>query len=336
MIIAVDAMGGDFAPGEIVKGAAQGGKLYGVDVILVGDEARIRPCLAPEFARSSHVTIRHAADAIAMDAHAAEVRTKKDASVVVAASLVKEGEADAMVSVGNTAAAMVVATLRLGRISGIDRPALATVMPSASGATIMLDAGAVVDCSVENLKQFAVMGSVYAEKVLAIARPRVGLLSVGEERSKGSDLIKAAHEELVAMPINFIGNVEGQDVFSGAADVIVTDGFAGNVALKAAEGLVEFIQKSFGEQVYSHPLAKIPLALLLPYLLKFKKELDYSEYGGAPLLGLNGVCIIGHGRSKARAVASAVRAAKEAVNGGVVAAIRDRLAQAPVAVEKEA
>ena len=329
-------MGGDFAPGEIVKGAAQGGKLHAVDVILVGDEARIKPCLPPEFARSSHVTIRHAADIIAMDEHAAAVRTKKDASVVVAASLVKEGEADAMVSAGNTAAAMAVATLRLGRISGIDRPAIAAVMPSASGATVLLDAGAVVDCSVENLKQFAVMGSVYAEKALGIARPRVGLLSVGEERNKGSDLIKAAHEELVAMPINFIGNVEGQDVFSGAADVIVTDGFAGNVALKAAEGLVEFIQKSFGEQVYSHPLAKIPLALLLPYLLKFKKKLDYSEYGGAPLLGLNGVCIIGHGRSKARAVASAVRAAKEAVNGGVVAAIRDRLAQAPVAVEREA
>jgi len=327
-------MGGDFAPAEIVRGAAQGGKLHDVDVILVGDETRIKPCLPPEFAKSSRVAIRHAADTIGMGEHAAAVRTKKDASVVVAASLVKECEADAMVSVGNTAAAMAVATLRLGRIPGIDRPAIAAVMPSSSGATVLLDAGAVVDCSVDNLKQFAVMGNVYAEKALGISRPRVGLLSVGEERSKGSDLIKAAHEELVTMPINFIGNVEGRDLFSGAADVIVTDGFAGNVALKAAEGLAEFIQDSFKDKVYSHPLAKIPLALLLPYLLKLKKRLDYSEYGGAPLLGLNGVCIIGHGRSKARAVASAVRAAKEAVNGGVVAAIRDRLV--PVAVEKEA
>jgi len=336
MIIAVDAMGGDFAPAEIVKGAAQGGKIHGADVILVGDETRIKSCLPPEFAKSGHVTVRHAADTIAMDEHAAAVRTKKDASVVVAASLVKEGEADAMVSVGNTAAAMAVATLRLGRIPGIDRPAIATVMPSASGATVMLDAGAVVDCTVENLKQFAVMGSVYAEKALGIVRPRVGLLSVGEERSKGSDLIRTAHEQLIAMPINFIGNVEGRDLFSGAADVVVADGFAGNVALKTAEGLAEFIQKSFVEQVYSRPLARIPLALLLPYLLRFRKKLDYSEYGGAPLLGLNGVCIIGHGRSKARAVANAVKAAKEAVSGGVVDAIRDHLAQSPEGVQKEA
>lgn len=336
MIIAVDAMGGDFAPAEIVKGAAHGGKIHGVDVILVGDETRIKSCLPPEFARSGHVSIRHAADTISMDEHAAAVRTKKDASVVVAASLVKEGEADAMVSVGNTAAAMAVATLRLGRIPGVDRPAIATVMPSVSGATVMLDAGAVVDCTVENLKQFAVMGSVYAEKALGVAKPRVGLLSVGEERSKGSDLTRSAHEQLIAMPINFIGNVEGRDLFSGAADVVVTDGFVGNVALKTAEGLAEFIQKSFVEQVYSRPLARIPLALLLPYLLRFRKKLDYSEYGGAPLLGLNGVCIIGHGRSKARAVANAVKAAKEAVNGGVVAAIRDHFAQAPEGVQKEA
>jgi len=331
MIIAVDAMGGDFAPGEIVKGAAQGGRLHGVDVILVGDEIRIKRCLPPEFARSNHVTIRHAADTIEMDEHASAIRTKKDASVVVAASLVKDGRADAMVSVGNTAAAMAVATLRLGRISGIDRPAIATVMPSASGATVLLDAGAVVDCSVANLKQFAVMGSVYAENALGIARPRVGLLSVGEERSKGSDLIKAAHKELVAMPINFVGNVEGRDLFSGAADVIVADGFAGNVALKTAEGLAEFLQNSFENEVHSHPLARIPLAMLLPFLARLRKKLDYSEYGGAPLLGLNGVCIIGHGRSKARAVANAVKAAKEAVGGGVIAAIQERVGQVAAA-----
>jgi len=328
MIIAVDAMGGDYAPAEIVKGAAQGSKLHKVNVILVGDETKIRAHLPSEFARSSSVTIQHAADVIGMDEHAAAVRTKKDASVVVAASLVKEGRADAMVSVGNTAAAMAVATLRLGRIQGIDRPAIATVMPSASGATIMLDAGAVVDCTVANLKQFAVMGSIYAEKVLSISHPRIGLLSVGEEKSKGSDLIKTAHEELVAMPLNFIGNVEGRDLFSGAADVIVTDGFAGNVALKTAEGLAEHIERLFKDEVYSHPLAKVPLALLLPFLSRFKSRLDYSEYGGAPLLGLNGMCIIGHGRSKARAVANAVRAAKEAVDGGVVGAIRSSLTAA--------
>lgn len=334
MIIAVDAMGGDLAPAEIVKGAAQGSKQYGVDVILVGDEAQIRPHLSAEAAKSSSITIRHAAEAIGMGEHAAAVRTKKDASVVVAASLVKEGKADAMVSAGNTAAAMAVATLRLGRISGIDRPAIAAVMPSASGATVLLDAGAVVDCTVENLRQFAVMGSVYAERVLAIKRPRVGLLSVGEEKSKGSEIIKIAHEVLAGMPINFIGNVEGNDIFSGSADVVVADGFVGNIALKTAEGLAEHIQALVKDELRSHPLAYIPLAFLKPFMGRLKKRLDYSEYGGAPLLGLNGVCIIGHGRSKARAVASAVRAAREAASGGVVSAIQS--AVTPVAVEKEA
>lgn len=330
-------MGGDYAPAEIVKGAAQGSKLYGVDVILVGDEAKIKRCLPPEFANSSSVTIRHAADAIGMGEHAAAVRTKKDASVVVAACMVKEGKADAMVSVGNTAAAMAVATLRLGRISGIDRPAIASIMPSASGGTVMLDAGAVVDCSVEQLKQFALMGNVYAERVLSIKRPRVGLLSVGEEKSKGNDVIRAAHEVLTATPINFIGNVEGRDLFSGTADVIVTDGFAGNVALKTAEGLAEYLKNVIRGELHSHPLAYIPLALLMPFLSRLKKKLDYSEYGGAPLLGLNGVCIIGHGRSKARAVANAVRAAREATSGGVVKAIQSAVApQDSAAIEKEA
>ncbi len=337
MIIAVDAMGGDYAPAEIVKGAAQGSKLYGVDVILVGDETKIKHCLPPEFANSSSVTIRHAAEAIGMGEHAAAVRTKKDASVVVAASLVKEGKADAMVSVGNTAAAMAVATLRLGRISGIDRPAIASIMPSASGGTVMLDAGAVVDCTVDHLKQFALMGNVYAERVLSIQKPRVGLLSVGEEKSKGNEVIKMAHEVLAATPINFIGNVEGRDLFSGASDVIVTDGFAGNVALKTAEGLAEYLKNVIRDELRSHPLAYVPLALLMPFLSRLKKKLDYSEYGGAPLLGLNGICIIGHGRSKARAVANAVRAAREAVGGGVVEAIRSAVApQDTAAIEKEA
>lgn len=327
MIIAVDAMGGDYAPAEIVKGAARGSKLYGVNVILVGDEAKIRPHLSPEFAKSTSISIQHAAETIGMDEHASAVRTKRDASVVVAASLVKEGKADAMVSVGNTAAAMAVATLRLGRISGIDRPAIATPMPSACGATILLDAGAVVDCSVENLKQFAVMGGIYAERVLSIEKPRIGLLSVGEEKSKGSEVIRTAHEEIAAMPVNFIGNVEGRDIFSGVADVIVTDGFVGNVALKTAEGLGEYLEKLIKGELKARPLAIIPIAMLKPFLSSIKKKLDYSAYGGAPLLGLNGVCIIGHGRSNARAVANAVNAAREAVDGGVIAAIQSRVEQ---------
>lgn len=325
MRIAVDAMGGDYAPAEIVKGAAQGSKLYDVDVVLVGDEKAIRSHLPAKLAGLSSVSIKHASEVIGMHEHVDAIRTKKDASVVVAASMVREGSADAMVSVGSTTAAMAVATLKFGRIKGIDRPAIAALMPSRTGATLMLDAGAVVDCSVRNLVQFAMMGSIYAEKVLCIERPRVGLLSVGEEKSKGSELVKAAHEELARCPLNFIGNVEGRDLFSGHADVVVADGFSGNVALKVAEGLAEYVGDVVTGDLKSHPLTWIPVAMLMPSLRRVKKRLDYSEYGGAPLLGLDGVCIIGHGRSKARAVANAVRAAKEAVARGVVAATKESI-----------
>ncbi len=320
MRIAIDAMGGDFAPAEIVKGAVQGSRLYGAEVILVGDSDQIRHHL-PSRSQPEGVTIQHASEVIEMHEHVDAVRTKKDASVVVAAALVKEGKADAMVSVGNTAAAMAVATLKLGRIRGIDRPAIATLMPSKSGVTILLDAGAVVGCTVEHLLQFAVMGSIYAEKVLSISEPRVGLLSVGEEASKGNELIRAAHKEFARCPLNFVGNVEGRDLFSGAADVVVTDGFAGNVALKTAEGLVEYV-KDVVKREMKNPLTWIPAALLVPAFRHVRKELDYSEYGGAPLLGVDGVCIIGHGRSNARAVSSTVRAAANAVAQGVVEAIR--------------
>lgn len=332
MKIAVDAMGGDFAPVEIVKGAAQGSKLHDVDVILVGDENAIKRYLPAGFATSNRVTIRHTSEVITMDDHVDAVRTKRDASVVVAASMVKKGEADAMVSVGNTAAAMAVATLRLGRIKGIDRPAIACVWPGRHGPTIMLDAGAVADCSVENLKQFAVMGSVYAEKVFSIPNPRVALLSIGEEKSKGNEVVRASYEELAASSLNFVGNVEGRHLLSNDADVIVADGFAGNVALKVAEGLIEHVTGVIKDDLRVHPLAKIPLLLLAPMFRRLQKKLDYAEHGGAPLLGLDGVCIIGHGRSDARAVANAVRAAKEAVNGHVVDTIRDSV----LASEKQA
>lgn len=314
MKVAVDAMGGDFAPAEIVKGAVDGSRLHSVEVILVGDESRIRKCLPPESVKSSNITIQHAAEVIEMDEHVDAVRTKKDASVVVAASLVAEGKADAMVSVGNTAAAMAVATLRLGRIKGIDRPAIATVWPGKSGPTILLDAGAVADCSTKNLLQFGIMGSLYAEKVLGISRPRVALLSIGEEEGKGNEMVRQTYPEMAASALNFVGNVEGRHLLAGEADVVVTDGFTGNVVLKAAEGLIEHVMHLLEDDLKRHPLSKIPVLMLIPLLKRIKKKLDYSEYGGAPLLGLNGICIIGHGRSKARAVANAVKAAKEAVN----------------------
>jgi glycerol-3-phosphate acyltransferase PlsX len=243
--------------------------------------------------------------------------------VVVAASMVASGEADATVSLGNTAAAMAIATLRMGRIKGIDRPAIATVWPGKTGPTILLDAGAVADCTVDNLMQFAVMGSVYAEKVLSIPNPRVALLSIGEEKCKGNELTREAHEALAAGHLNFVGNVEGRHLLSSVADVVVTDGFTGNVALKAAEGLIEHVMHIVQDDLRRHPLNWIPVLMLTPLMKRIKNRLDYSEYGGAPLLGLNGIGIIGHGRSKARAVASAVRAAKEAVSGGVVKAIQE-------------
>lgn len=333
MRIAVDAMGGDFAPVEVVRGAILGSQLHDVDVILVGNTDEIKQCL-PSRLPSARVTIRHASEVIEMHEQVDAVRTKKDASIVVAAALVKEGEADAMVSMGNTAAAMATATLRLGRIRGIDRPAIATFLPNkANGITVMLDAGAVVDCTPEILAQFALMGSVYCERVLGIAKPRVGLLSIGEEKTKGNELTRRTYDLLVGSRLNFIGNVEGRDLFSGAVDVMVADGFVGNVALKTAEGLVDLVKAAIKERLRADPLAWMATVLMLPGMLlmipamkRLRRSLDYSEYGGAPLLGINGVCIIGHGRSNARAVASAVMAAKEAVARGMVAAIRDSIA----------
>lgn len=336
MIIAVDAMGGDHAPAEIVKGAAKASKLYDVDIILVGCEDAIRHDLPAEFARSSRIQIRNTTETIGMDEHAAAVRTKKDASVVVAACLAREGKADAVVSVGNTAAAMAIATLKMGRIKGIDRPALAALMPSRSGVTVLLDAGAVVDCTPDILLQFGVMGSIYGQKVLGEKNPRVGLLSVGEEKSKGNELTRATYDLLESSGLNFIGNVEGRDLFTGEVDVIVADGFVGNVALKAAEGVVEFIKSTIKGTVSSDPLAWLGMVLLapgamlmLPSMMRLKKSLDYREHGGAPLLGIDGIFVIGHGRSNARAVASAVRTAREAVDSGVVSAIREAVVEPP-------
>jgi len=320
MKIAVDAMGGDFAPAEIVRGAVRGAELYGVDLILVGDEKAIRSHLPSTTAR---VEVRHTTETIDMNDHAAAVRTKPDAPVVVAADMVREGLADAMVSLGNTAAAMAVATFRLGRIEGVDRPAIAIMLPQATGFSILLDAGAVVDCTAQNLKQFAVMGSVYAEKVMGINSPRVALLSIGEEPCKGNDLTRTAYEALMESKLNFIGNVEGRHLFSGAADVVVCDGFVGNVALKSAEGLAEYVMGLLKREIGSHPLMQVPLLFLKPAINRLKRNIDYAEYGGAPLLGVNGICIIGHGRSKALAVANCIRAAKSAVESGVVAAIRE-------------
>ncbi|MDO8588546.1 MAG: phosphate acyltransferase PlsX [Armatimonadota bacterium] len=314
MRIAVDAMGGDHAPGEIVKGAVAAAAMYGVHISLVGDQDAIRKVLPRSAASNDLIDIRHTSEVIEMCEPAAAFRTKKDASMVVCAEMVREGEAQAMISAGNTAATMAVATFKLGRIEGIERPAIAIELPARRSRTILIDAGANADCDVANLVQFALMGSIYAEKVMSVADPKVALLSIGEEECKGNELTKSAHAALRQADLNFIGNVEGRHLFSGEANVIVCDGFTGNVALKSAEAIgdeVKFLLKR-------RPLLKL---LLSPVLLPLKKRIDYSEHGGAPLLGVNGICVIGHGRSNARAVSSAVRAAVGAVEHNVISSI---------------
>ncbi len=317
MKIAIDAMGGDNAPREIVAGALLARHSLGTDIVLVGNEKSIKECLPKDFSDPG-VIIHHCTEIIAMDENPAAVRTKKDSSIVVCAQLVKKGEADAMVSAGSTAAAMAAATLHLGRIAGIDRPAIATVFPSVNGKTLLLDAGANADCTVENLGQFAIMGSIYSKSVLQVENPKIGLLSIGEESCKGNELTKKAHELLKMLPINFIGNVEGNDIFKDTVDVVVCDGFVGNVVLKCSEGVSEFLKTLVKQEISGKPWIYIPLAMLAPVLKHINKRVDYSEYGGAPLLGVSGVCIISHGKSSAKAISNAVKAAAEAVSHDIL------------------
>jgi len=325
MKIAVDAMGGDLAPGEIVKGAILAAKAYNQPIILVGDEDKIRAELGNDNP-GGLISIFHAPEVIAMGEHpAAAVKRKKNSSIVKATQLVKEGEASALVSAGNTGAAMASALLGLGRIKGIDRPAIAGVLPSETGSTVVLDVGANVDCKPKNLLQFAVMGYLYAHMILGVKNPRVGLLSNGEEETKGSELTLAAYPLLKNAGINFIGNVEGGDIFRGTVDVVVCDGFVGNVVLKSSEGLAVALYNTLKEEIKQSWVAKAGLLMAAKALMKFKKRIDYAEYGGAPLLGVNGVSIICHGRSSAKAVQNGIRVAIEAVQNNLVSAIFDSI-----------
>jgi len=323
MKIAIDAMGGDFAPFEIVKGAAMAAELYSADIILIGDETAIKKCLPNKYKNLANISIHHASEIIEMDDHIDAIRTKKDASLVVCADMVRKGIADAMIGVGNTAATMSVATLKIGRIPGIHRPAISSLFPGIDGPSIMLDLGAVADCDIENLVEFAFMGSIYAQKVLKLDKPRVALLSIGEEETKGNEVVKATHQYLKKTSLHFIGNIEGRQIYDSYADVIVADGFSGNVVLKVAEGTGNFFKKMVKKLIGKNILYYIPMMFLLPLFLSIKKKIDYTEYGGAPLLGLNGVCIVGHGRSNAKAVCNAVKAAMDAVNGQLVENIHE-------------
>lgn len=329
--IAIDAMGGDHAPAELVKGALSALKRDPtLSLVLVGDASRLRAELAQHGGPDVPIDIVHASETIGMDEAAQAVRKKKDASINVAMGLVKRGEAQAVVALGSTGAAMSAALLGLGRIKGIERPAIGVVLPTLKGPCLLIDVGANADCKPLYLQQFAIMGQVYARKVFKVDKPRIGLLNIGEEPGKGNELAQAAHAILAETPdLGFIGNVEGRDMTRGHADVVVTDGFVGNVVLKSAEGFAELFETLLRENIMAGGLkAKLGAWLMRGALKSFKRRVDPAEYGGALLLGVNGVCIIGHGSSRAYAVDNAIRVAKEAIAGGTVAVIAESLTPA--------
>jgi glycerol-3-phosphate acyltransferase PlsX len=326
--IVVDAMGGDHAPDAAVRGAVQAAARLGVQVALVGRPQAVQRELTALDAASGAVELIAAEDVIGMDEHpATAVRDKRGSSIVVGLREVREGRADAFVSAGNTGAVMAGAVLILGRIRGVKRPALGTVFPAAGGGRVLLlDVGANAEARAEYLIQSAQMGRAYAMAALRRANPRIGLLSIGEEASKGSALIQEVHAALAADPtLNFVGNVEGNAVPSGVADVVVTDGFTGNVAIKVAEGAAELILGELRGALTSRLHYKLAAMVLRPALRRVRSRIDFAEYGGAPLLGVDGVAIVAHGRSDARAILHAVRVARDAVAGNVVRRIGEAM-----------
>lgn len=321
-------MGGDHAPEEIVVGACQAAQVIDCRIALVGDQSLIEP-IAKRAGMPESISIVHADGVVAMDeAPAAAVRRGASSSMGKMIDLVRDGSAHAAFSAGNSGAFLALATIRLRTLPGIARPAIATAWPARNGPMLLLDAGANVDCRPEWLQQFAIMGSAYARSVLNVADPKVGLLSVGEEEDKGNALTEAAFPLLSAAPINFIGNVEGRDLLLGRADVVVCDGFVGNVALKLAESAGEYFFGVLLENAMATLRGKIGLSILRPALRAVRKRFDHREYGGAPLLGVRGICLIGHGRADARAITSACRAALRAVRQDLVGSIGGMLAAA--------
>ena len=326
--IAVDAMGGDKAPVPEIEGAIHAAKEFGHRILLVGDQETIQSALNTHSAvRGLPIEVIHANDRITMHDQAAKAaRGKKESSMHVCARLVAAGKADGFISAGNTGACMAIAKMVLGKVPGVDRPALSGIFPSHKGTpVVLLDVGANVDCSPEMLQQFAIMGEIYARSVLRMKRPRVGLLSIGEEEHKGNALTRDATPLLKSLGINFIGNVEGRDLFSGNTDVIVCDGFIGNVALKVSEGLVEMFREILRESLAATLTRKIGYALSRSAYKDFKKRVDYSETGGAPLLGVKGVCIICHGRSNSNAIKNAIRIAADFASSGMNERIEEGL-----------
>jgi phosphate acyltransferase len=332
MRIAVDAMGGDFAPQCAVEGSVRAAEEDGASILLVGDRSRVEPLLAKHGhgpgSGKAGIELVHAEEVVGMDEPAiTPIRKKRRSSMRLCAELVREGRAQAMVTAGNTGAAMISAKMVIGTITGVDRPALAAVLPNAKGKTVLLDVGANVDTKPTQLRQFAVMGHFYAQEVIGTPSPSIGLMSIGEEEGKGTDLTREVFKVLKKTGLNFIGNVEGRDVFNGAVDVIVCDGFVGNVVLKSAESLAELFGRMLREELASTLGTKMGYLLARPAFHRFRQRTDYSEYGAAPLLGVQGGCFIGHGRSNARAVQSAIRRAVEFSAAELHIKIRDKVAE---------
>ena len=329
--IALDAMGGDFAPENEILGAIEvfnsGLAPADLEIVFVGDEHKIKKCLAANDASRMKYSIVHAEETVTMKDDPTEViKTKRNSSLYMGADLHAKGGADAFVSAGNTGAMLAMSTIIMGRIKGVSRPTIGTFLPSAAKyPVLLLDAGANVDCKARFLYEFAVMGSIYTSQILGIESPRVGLLSIGEEEKKGNEAVRQAHQLLKESNLNFIGNVEGGDIMSGACDVVVCDGFTGNVILKFAESFSGFLKKMFKNYANENLANKILMACAMPALKSVFKQFNYEEYGGVPLLGVNGVSIIGHGKSSPKAIKNMILKAVETVQKQVNSKIENAL-----------
>jgi glycerol-3-phosphate acyltransferase PlsX len=331
MKIAVDAMGGDRAPSVVVDGAVQAARDLGLEIVLVGQRGAITSELERYDTAGLALSVHHADEVIDMDEHSpvATVKAKKDSSMMVGMDLVRRQQVDAFFTAGHSGGALAAALFRLGRIRGIKRPALSITFPSQTpqGHCFLLDIGANVDCKPEYLLQFAIMGSVYAERVLGVPNPRVAIVSNGEEEGKGNQLVRETVPLLKASPLNFVGNAEGKDILWGIADVVVTDGFTGNVIIKLTEGLARFLKDVLREEITSRTVSSVGGFLAKPAFEALGRRTDYREYGGAPLLGVDGVVLVGHGRSDALAIRNGIRAAAQTVENGVLDAIKQGIAR---------
>jgi glycerol-3-phosphate acyltransferase PlsX len=327
MKIAVDAMGGDFAPRVVVEGAVAAAEEYEMEILLVGAERSVKRELERLKFQGAKITLVDAPETINMGERLMSLRRKNKSSIYVGAQLVKRGEASAFVSMGNTAAVTYISKKVLGSLAGIEKPGLALLIPTLKGVSLLIDVGASANCQPHHLVQFAVMGKIFMETTMNRQNPSVALMSIGEEKTKGNDLTLETYERLQALPLNFIGNVEGKDIYSGVADIIVSDGFTGNVALKVSEGVVDTMLAMAKHEIMKNLLAKVGFLLLKHHLKKIYKKIDYSEYGGAHLLGVNGVCIIGHGRSNYKAVKNAIRVGNEVAGQRLQERIQEEMAK---------